>query len=685
MQGGLVGANGSVPSSLSSRRRSLSSRRRSLSSRRRSLSSRRRRLRRDGGRFRRDGGRFVAMTVASVATTVAFVATTVAFVATTVAFVATAVAFVATTVAFVAMTVDFRRDDGRFRRDDGRFRRDDGRFRRDDGRFRRDDGRFRRDDSRFRRDDGRFRRDDGRFRRDDGGFVVLFYVHQRTGGRACDSARPTAPRALVRTSLTLGGIADWHDPTVFRPRAAGAKMDFVVEAAAGGMWRSERGRRGVHSRRTRACLRCSSGRRGASSGPCRSAACTGCCWCRRGRSCGPRWHPRGLAPEHQRREVLTDAVVQVDSDAMSLVLPGGERLALQRDAGADLLLELDRSLLRAAHRRREKGAEPGEQEGLWHQVRGEGGRLDRPVIGHRRPDRRRHQPTSLHRIQARGEQGELRAETASPAVGDQSRKTAIGTEPMNGRQLPAADHRGDPHVSVPTRAHRKEPIAATATVAMKTVWALRARVRPRCARVRRPPTCPTANPRLVRTSRRPWPSPHAPASARAPCSRLPPSLAAIQTRLTAMRSAVRDRATLACMMLEMPLRRRRYADRRPVERTSDAWVLEDDKVPESPLHDDVARRLDALLRHWIKGERIDAQVGRNLAIRMDREHPRHGVDPDVYVLVPPMPPDPTETKRGACGYWEPGHVPPRLVVESCPRPTRRKTTRSRRRSTPRAR
>ncbi len=36
----------------------------------------------------------------------------------------------------------------------------------------------------------------------------------------------------------------------------------------------------------------------------------------------------------------------------------------------------------------------------------------------------------------------------------------------------------------------------------------------------------------------------------------------------------------------------------------------------------------------------------------------------MYVLVPPMPPEPDGDQARSLRLWEPGHVPPRLVVEN---------------------
>jgi Uma2 family endonuclease len=92
----------------------------------------------------------------------------------------------------------------------------------------------------------------------------------------------------------------------------------------------------------------------------------------------------------------------------------------------------------------------------------------------------------------------------------------------------------------------------------------------------------------------------------------------------------------------------------------DRWTLEEDQVPESRSHDQIADRLCKLLTHRMKLVGRDARIGRNLAIRFDELHPRSGIDPDVYLLEPP-PPEGDELT--SLRLWETGHSPPRLAVE----------------------
>jgi Putative restriction endonuclease len=111
------------------------------------------------------------------------------------------------------------------------------------------------------------------------------------------------------------------------------------------------------------------------------------------------------------------------------------------------------------------------------------------------------------------------------------------------------------------------------------------------------------------------------------------------------------------MLAQQRRRQRLHYD---VETPFDRWTLEDDQVPESRPHDQVAERLCHLLTHRMKQTGQHVCVGRNLAIRFDEDHPRAGVDPDVYVLDPP-PPDSEELT--SLRLWETGHFPPRLAVE----------------------
>ncbi|HSN96863.1 MAG TPA: Uma2 family endonuclease [Candidatus Nanopelagicales bacterium] len=92
----------------------------------------------------------------------------------------------------------------------------------------------------------------------------------------------------------------------------------------------------------------------------------------------------------------------------------------------------------------------------------------------------------------------------------------------------------------------------------------------------------------------------------------------------------------------------------------DTWVLTEDLVPESVPHEALTAYLQALLRVWAHRAGVEALVARNLAIRLDRERPQIGLDPDVAVIVP--------APRGAgklqsLRLWEDSHRAPRLAIE----------------------
>lgn len=90
------------------------------------------------------------------------------------------------------------------------------------------------------------------------------------------------------------------------------------------------------------------------------------------------------------------------------------------------------------------------------------------------------------------------------------------------------------------------------------------------------------------------------------------------------------------------------------------WVLTEETVPESSPHDLLSERIRDLLLGWAARSQRAVKIGRNLAIRWDRQHPRFGVDPDVYLVEPP-PPEGDAVR--SLKLWKKGHVAPRLAVE----------------------
>ncbi len=97
-----------------------------------------------------------------------------------------------------------------------------------------------------------------------------------------------------------------------------------------------------------------------------------------------------------------------------------------------------------------------------------------------------------------------------------------------------------------------------------------------------------------------------------------------------------------------------------VEEPPHRWRLEDEDVPETPLHDIIIEVLKLVLRHWVESSGRSALVSSNLGCRWDPSDARVGTDPDV-VLIEPAPPEGErlETLR----VWETDHHPPRLAVE----------------------
>ena len=100
--------------------------------------------------------------------------------------------------------------------------------------------------------------------------------------------------------------------------------------------------------------------------------------------------------------------------------------------------------------------------------------------------------------------------------------------------------------------------------------------------------------------------------------------------------------------------------RHPVPGFSERWVLPEEPVPESALHDLVLELLVLLLRAWAARVGRDARVFRNLAIRVTESRPQLGFDPDVCV-VEPAPPEPELLE--SLKLWEPAQRAPVLAFE----------------------
>jgi Uma2 family endonuclease len=93
---------------------------------------------------------------------------------------------------------------------------------------------------------------------------------------------------------------------------------------------------------------------------------------------------------------------------------------------------------------------------------------------------------------------------------------------------------------------------------------------------------------------------------------------------------------------------------------SDRWLVTEEPVPEGAWHYAALELLRAVLELWVRRTARDAAVFRNLAIRVRKDDPRVGFDPDLTLVVP-APPDAAELS--SLRVWEPGHAVPTLVVE----------------------
>lgn len=99
--------------------------------------------------------------------------------------------------------------------------------------------------------------------------------------------------------------------------------------------------------------------------------------------------------------------------------------------------------------------------------------------------------------------------------------------------------------------------------------------------------------------------------------------------------------------------------RYPVNAVPESWVLTEDKVAESTLHDEVAEGLKLVLKAWTSQTTRSVRIARNLAVRWLEANPRIGIDPDVCVLEPAPP----ERRLSSLRLWLPGHTAPRLCFE----------------------
>jgi Putative restriction endonuclease len=91
-----------------------------------------------------------------------------------------------------------------------------------------------------------------------------------------------------------------------------------------------------------------------------------------------------------------------------------------------------------------------------------------------------------------------------------------------------------------------------------------------------------------------------------------------------------------------------------------AWVLPEEPVPESTLHDEVVALMVLLLAAWAARTGRPARAARNRALRYQEAHPREGLDPDVALYAPPPPG--FDELASVC-TWLPGHEAPKVALE----------------------
>ena len=110
----------------------------------------------------------------------------------------------------------------------------------------------------------------------------------------------------------------------------------------------------------------------------------------------------------------------------------------------------------------------------------------------------------------------------------------------------------------------------------------------------------------------------------------------------------------------LPAKRAQVALRLTIVEPPERWRLEEEDVPETPLHDAIIQTLLLVLKEWVRQQGRSALVTSNLACRWDPADARVGTDPDV-VLVEPAPPE--GEHLSSLRIWEPGHAAPRVAVE----------------------
>jgi Uma2 family endonuclease len=100
-----------------------------------------------------------------------------------------------------------------------------------------------------------------------------------------------------------------------------------------------------------------------------------------------------------------------------------------------------------------------------------------------------------------------------------------------------------------------------------------------------------------------------------------------------------------------------------IEETPGRWLLDEETMPESPLHDSILDLLKLILLAWAARTGRDALIARNFACRWDPDDARVGLDPDLCLIEPAPPRDAAGLDVTQLHTWEPGHAPPRLGIE----------------------
>jgi Uma2 family endonuclease len=83
-------------------------------------------------------------------------------------------------------------------------------------------------------------------------------------------------------------------------------------------------------------------------------------------------------------------------------------------------------------------------------------------------------------------------------------------------------------------------------------------------------------------------------------------------------------------------------------------------VPEAAWHERSLTLLKAVLQHFLVRTRRDAVLYGNLAIRVYRDRPRVGFDPDIMIVAPAPP---RAEELSSLRLWQAEHVPPAFVIE----------------------